>query len=404
MESSPVDPKLSLPTKESPDAMISPTSDPASSSKRYNNYPKYAPRIWHGMTISSWFQLLLEHRFRVNRYPMSSWITFFSVVNSASNRVQSLRFGRQAKQTPLVDDPIFILGHWRTGTTLLHSLFQLDPTYWAPSTYECLSPGHFMVTENLFPQLMEFPARRPMDNMSMGWTQPQEDEFVLCTRGLPSVYRNIAFPYDRVTCVDSLTMENASDRMRTRWKKTLDKFVRYLNVARHRQLVLKSPTHTGRIKLLLELYPNAKFVHLARDPQEFIPSTLYLWRALEVTNGLIHDANDIDREQYVFDCLHQMYQGFDEAKQAIPAGNYCELTYPELTEDTEAALGRVYDQLSLGDFDRVAGPIRNYMAERSDYQRNRHEVSPELVERIRSEAAFYSHRFLSEHESSQEAA
>ena len=80
------------------------------------------------------------------------------------------------------------LGHWRTGTTYLHELLIRDPRHSYPTTYQCLAPGHFLISEAWLPKVFFFfvPSRRPMDNMPAGWDRPQEDEFGLCLLGAPS--------------------------------------------------------------------------------------------------------------------------------------------------------------------------------------------------------------------------
>ncbi len=388
-------PTMTLPVLQAKPIMLkrTSTSDTAVNS-RFNEYPKYAPRIWHGMSFSNWIQLLREHHFEADRLPMSSWITFFSVVNSSCNHVQAAFYKRKAQQTPLVDDPIFILGHWRTGTTLLHSLFQVDERLWTPTTYECLSPDHFIVSERIFPHLMQMPTRRPMDNVSMGWNRPQEDELAICTRGATSVYRNIAFPHHPTTNLESLTMEQVSAAELQQWRRALQNFVSYLNYAHRRRLVLKSPTHTGRIARLLELYPNARFVHLTRDPHEFIPSTLHLWRALDATNGLRHDVSGVDRENYTFDCYRRMYGGFERQKSLIPSANFCQVTFENLTNDSVSVMRRIYESLSLGDFEPAEEPLQQFVDSQRNYKRNRHEHDSPLHDRIDTECADYLKRYI----------
>src|SRR3974377_1277147 len=39
--------------------------------------------------------------------------------------------------------PVFVLGFWRSGTTLLHELLCCDQQFGFPSTYACMNPSHF---------------------------------------------------------------------------------------------------------------------------------------------------------------------------------------------------------------------------------------------------------------------
>src|SRR5262249_37202264 len=123
-------------------------------------------------------------------------VTFVSLVHTVLRIVQTAVFGRRVRRTALAAPPLFILGHWRTGTTLLHELLIQDDRHAFPTTYECLEPNHFLLTEGLLTRWLWFlmPSRRPMDNMRAGFDRPQEDEFALCMLGQGSPYLTIAFP------------------------------------------------------------------------------------------------------------------------------------------------------------------------------------------------------------------
>src|SRR5207245_5167275 len=129
-----------------------------------------------------------------------------------------------------------------------------------PNTYQCLEPNHFLLTEGLVKRFLYFlmPSRRPMDNMKAGWDRPQEDEFALCMMGQPSPYNMIAFPNRPPMDQHAFSPDRLPPRKRQAWKTA---FLRYLRQLAHkdpRRLVLKSPTHSCRIRTLLELFPDAR--------------------------------------------------------------------------------------------------------------------------------------------------
>src|SRR5204863_6827505 len=123
-------------------------------------------------------------------------VTGVSCCHTALRYIQDQWYGSRVDRTPIREAPLFIIGHWRSGTTLLHELLILDQRHTFPNTYQCLAPNHFLLTERVFSRLFGFllPSRRPMDNMAAGWDKPQEDEFALCMLGQPSPYLTIAFP------------------------------------------------------------------------------------------------------------------------------------------------------------------------------------------------------------------
>ncbi len=255
----------------------------------YNHVPVLSPRIWHGMQPLVVGKLMGENRYDIDaaRWPMAIGIFIASGLPSVANRLQAVMYRRAAQELPLVRAPVFVIGHWRSGTTLLHELLTLDDRFACPNTFQCFNPNSFLLTEPWLKRLTGFllPKRRPMDNMDMGWDVPQEDEFALLTMGLPSMYRHIAFPNHVPRHLDYLNMEGIPAPELERWKTGLRQFISYLNLHYRKAMVLKSPPHTGRIRVLNEMYPQAQFIHLTRHPQEFIPSTMHMWSACILPTG-----------------------------------------------------------------------------------------------------------------------
>ncbi|NJN00849.1 MAG: sulfotransferase [Aquincola sp.] len=184
------------------------------------------------------------------------------VLNSFASVFTELMFAHRARATKLAEPPLFVLGHWRSGTTLLHELLIRDERHTYPNTYECFAPHHFIWTEWFVPPLLRklLPSTRPMDAMEAGWERPQEDEFALCNLGIPTPYLAWAFPQHGPVHDEYLDLVGLSNAERERWKEALKSFVHYVASMRNRRIILKSPTHTARVKTLLEVFPDARFV------------------------------------------------------------------------------------------------------------------------------------------------
>ena len=125
-----------------------------------------------------------------------------------------------------------------------------------------------------------------MDNMAAGWNHPQEDEFALCNMGARSPYLTIVFPNRPPQDQEYLDLERVSPEGLRRWKAKLRWFLQCITLRNPKRIVLKSPPHTCRVKVLLEMFPKAKFVHIVRDPYVIFPSTVNLWKRLYRDEGL----------------------------------------------------------------------------------------------------------------------
>jgi hypothetical protein len=347
--------------------------------------PEWTPRIWEGCDFFAWMRLLARNRFAV--HPSCLYIavivTVVSIYHTLLRFLQEAWLGGRIRRTPIKQPPIFIIGHWRTGTTLLHELLILDSRHNYPTTYECLEPNHFLLTEKLLTRLFWFltPSHRPMDNMAAGWDRPQEDEFALCMLGQPSPYLKIAFPNRPEPYPESDDLEGMPPGQLASWKRAFYRLVQRLTLKDPRRLVLKSPTHTCRIKTLLQLFPDALFVHIVRDPHVVFPSTVTLWKTLWKTHGL-QPPNYADLEDYVFGKFTHLYERLEEGRKLIDPARFHEMRYEDLVRDPVGEMQKLYEHWQLGGFAEVQPRLERYLAGVKDYKTNRYEQSAEQRARI----------------------
>lgn len=301
---------------------------------------------------------------RRSRWHLAAIATASSVVQSVLGFAQQVVYGRQILNAPIRRAPVFILGHWRSGTTLLHELLACDPRHAAPTTYDCFNPHHFLLTRSWLPTLLRrfAPSRRPMDAMMAGWNRPQEDEFALLLLGQPSPYERIAFP-DRPNAGDvALDLRCLSPPARRTWERTLYRLVQGLTLANGgRRLILKSPPHTGRVPTLLKLFPDARFIHIVRDPYAVYSSTLNLWRALFAAQGL-QRASWEDLDESILDTFSRLHQSLTDARGYIPCGRFYQMRYEDLVRNPIVHLEAIYRDLELGDFDPIRQSVEKYLA------------------------------------------
>jgi hypothetical protein len=317
-------------------------------------------------------------------------------MNSVLNALQRAFYGRRIARVTLAP-PIFIIGHWRSGTTFLHELLTRDPALTAPSTYECFNPGHFHLSARVFTKLdYLIPGTRPMDDMKMSWHNPQEDEFALLNMGVPSPYQELAFPNHRKRTASYLSLDQFSPRQRTKWRETFVTFLKSVTLYRMNQsggavprLVLKSPPHTARLAALSEMFPDAKFIHIVRNPAEVFPSSVRTWSTLFEVQGcqtpraeaLPNGAPSI--EDYVLSTFNELYRNFAQARAAIPAARFCELRYEDLVADPFAQLQRLYEHLALGPFEEARPHFAAHLAAVRDYRPSRHQITPDTQTEMR---------------------
>jgi hypothetical protein len=348
------------------------------------------------MRWSTWMGLVAENGFRIHPYRVHRALfnALFGLGNSLLRPVQKALYGRQIAATRVQHAPLFILGHWRTGTTLLHELLALDEQLAYSTTLQSFAPHHCLITERFLTRFGGFllPKRRPMDNMPNGWDRPQEDDFALLALGAPTPYRRLAFPNHPPPCMEFLDLKGVRESECRRWKEAMMHFVQLLTFRHSKRLVLKSPAHTGRVALLLELFPQARFIHLSRNPYAIFASTRRLWRTLDHLQGCqIPHHRDLD--QYILESLNRMYRGHEEQSAAIPTGHLVNVRYEDLAADPVGQLREIYQQLDFQGFESVQGRVEDYARRHRDYQPSRYQLEPEMVKQVRRRWARYFRRY-----------
>ncbi len=357
----------------------------AGTAARRNYYPQRTPRFWHGMRFCAAVRLLAKNRFRIHpfRWGMTFMVLLCSAISSTLYLIVKLLHGRRIDQTNISEPPIFIIGHWRSGTTLLHELLIRDPRFAYPTTYECFAANHFVVSEWILPRMFWFllPPKRPMDNMSAGFDRPQEEEIALCALGAPTPYLRMAFPNHPPPYSEFYDMEGVNANDLQRFKHLLTWFVKALTYYKKKRIVLKSPPNTGRIAVLADIFPGTKFIHCVRDPCALFPSTRRTWEALDHAQGF-QLPNHEDLDEYIFDTLPRMYGGFESQRSSVDPTSICDVRYEDLAHDPVGQLQMVYEKLDIGGFENVRAQIEEYVESQKDYQPNRHELDPDTKAEI----------------------
>jgi hypothetical protein len=327
-----------------------------------------------GLTTPDWWRLLRENRFAVDPiyWHRAAFITFISLFKSVYSRREEQRYGAAVANVELAGPPLFILGHWRSGTTHLHNLLaQDDHQFGFPNNYQVFSPRTFLSTEDWitrrFSALM--PSRRPMDNMAVSFSTPQEDELALCLTTLRSEYLAMCFPRREEHYTRYLTLRGVPQHEVEKWKATLLWFLKKLTFKYGRPLLLKSPPHTGRIRLLIDLFPDARFVHIHRDPYALFQSLRHYYDTAPWYTYLQRpDRTDLD--QRILRRHNILYDAFFEERQLIPEGQFHEVSYEELERDPVGQIRALYAGLGLAGFEEMETRLQGYLASIAGYEKN----------------------------------
>jgi hypothetical protein len=319
--------------------------------------------MFEGITFGEWAELLRKEGYRIDPicWPRAAWITAMSLRNSVAARAVEREFGAAIEETT-VEAPVFILGHYRSGTTHLHEMLALGPRFAVPTRFQTFNPRTFLGAGRL---------SRVVRELFMLPRKVQEDEVAYMVLTRLSPYMDWCFPRSRVGYRHTLTFRDARPDEVAAWSAAIVRFLRSLTLATGRPLILKSPPHTARMRPLLEIFPDARFVHIRRDPYAVFVSTMRLLRDLRPVFRLQRGPRAIDVEA-VLRTYTEMYDAYFADREHVPAGQLVELAYEDLERDPVGQVRAVYEGLSLGDFEPFRPTLEAYLASIADYQKNRH--------------------------------
>lgn len=340
--------------------------------------------LYHGMKLSTMVKLFaLKPSLRPNRIIRLGLMPIWGVYNSFWAGVETLLYSKKIRETELAGPPVFILGYWRSGTTLLHTLMTQDSRYTFPSLYQTVFPWHFLCTEKVFTSLTGWmvPKSRPMDNVEVHWNVPQEDEFAICSMCLISPYTLPLRPFDQEEWTRSFHIEDLSPEDRKTWEDTILHFMKKLTVRSPKPLIMKSPSHTYRVKALLKLFPDAKFIHISRHPFDVFNSTLHL-RSTMIEENTLGSSYHPNAEESVLETFMEAYRTYEADRHLIPPENLTEVKYENLSQNPMAEIERIYKELQLGDFEFVRKALEKKLVNHKDYKKNRFGRDPHWQQRV----------------------
>jgi hypothetical protein len=290
-----------------------------------------------------------------------SLLSLWAFANALCLQIDRLLFPGYRKER--IENPVFIVGNARSGTTLFHRLLCGDEERFVYfRTWEILFPSLLQKKlikaltagcRRLFPELSRrisgWEERQLQSIKTMhpiGIDKPEEDEFLLLIP-FASATLAVLFPY-----VDQLNELVEFDSRPLPVRERILRFYREC-VARQlhlyggeRTLVSKNPAFISKLRSLAEEFPDAKFVYLIRNPFETIPSLLKLMRTIWEGLGLDSGHIESSTRRLAEGCMRD-YSYAMEVLADLPTDRYAIVEYTELVADPKVTVEKVYQRLGL---------------------------------------------------------
>lgn len=340
-----------------------------------------------GITFVKLIKLLIDNKFNISikKLPVVFILLLVSIRNSLfAMRTQKL-FKKRANS--IDNPPIFILGHWRSGTTFLHNLLIQDEQFIYPKILEVIHPNTFaFLEERYLDKIKDVSVKnRPMDNVKNDPMSAGEEEFAMAALTLKSPIVGWVFPKRYNYYEEYLSFENIPSDERKLWEKEYVHYLERINIDASKTLILKSPTNTARIKMILEMFPNAKFINIHRNPYDVYSSTQKLYNtAIKTANWQI--GYKYNTHKRIINTYKKVYNSYFSQKDLIKKENFIEISFEELEKDTIGTIGKIYSKLNICNFNEMKPKLANYIESIGKYKKNKHpKLNEELTKEIYTE-------------------
>ena len=313
-----------------------------------NSERRWRTRLWAYRWRAYWFDTNWRHQERL--YPISAF---------------EGEGGRKL---------IFVMGFWRSGTTLLHELLAAGPGMAAPRTWQCMNPSGFRIAGT---PASRAAVSRPMDAMLIDTLSAQEDEFALLARGAPSVYRAWLDPRRWDEVLPALEQRTWLALPESQWLADWRTFLGWCMPDAATRLAVKSPNHVFRLQALQRVWPRAHFVWTLRDPVDTWHSNRKMWRAMTAMYALWQGrAKDLDR--FLFKAMAEYAAALRWAADALNSESMTYLDFDRLTRGTAEALQGLTRRLELTPWETWLPRLQGRLSESAGYRQEASEPAAPL--------------------------
>lgn len=340
----------------------------------------------------------LENQFSIEPRYCVKWrkSKLIGSVISLLSMVDAFRWNRLQANRTFDKPPIFILGHWRSGTTYLHNLLCIDKEAGYPTTFQTVFPNNLFAFQRIlkFSMNIFLPDKRPGDGLPLRVDQPQEEEFAIGNEIDYSFYYWMYFPKDAPYFRDiHFSSDKIPEGREQQWKDNYQRFVkRSLLNTKGEVFISKNPPNTARIKWILDLYPDAKFVFMHRNPYEVFRSTKKFFSGV-IPPLQFQDIHTSLFDEHVLESYIALHKAYFEQRDLIPKKNLIEVAYEDLIVDPYQVIYKLAEQFSFPALSRIKDGLQTKIEESKGHQIDNYHLDATTIKKINVRWSLFFTRF-----------
>ena len=289
----------------------------------------------------------------------------------------------------LPKDPIFVLGFYRSGTTYLQQFLLQDDRKGYHSVFQMVFPEIMLSSEKWLLPVMEtmaklFKMQDPVHRIPLSWQFLGEEDATMTTSLNPlGAQWGYFFPSKMMEYFNKYVLfEELSDADKQAWIDSFLYLIKKISIANQgKQLVLKSPPQTARVKLLLSLFPKAKFIFIHRNPYEVFASNRRFWKIAKDIYT-IGKTKNVDVDSIILNTYRKTMDRYLLDKEAIPEGQLVVLAYDDFIKEPIENIKHIYESLHLDDFDYCMSSMISFGSQQKSFVRLDYKLDSEDISTV----------------------
>jgi omega-hydroxy-beta-dihydromenaquinone-9 sulfotransferase len=346
-----------------------------------------------GSSFINLMKLFLVNRGIDREYlPQAFSLAMISFLTIPYRVFEKVKFVRKIAELEIDLPPIFIIGHHRSGTTYFHDLMSRDPNFGYLEHWQGMRGSEIFLSS---PELAKdwadsnYPRKRRADDVMVLASSPAEEEFALGNSSPYSFYTWLWFPKNMKKIFQQCVLfEYENEQIKTQWKKAYTTILKRIILSKNgKRLLLKNPVNTARINILLEIFPDAKFIYLYRNPYTVYASASQLYKRILPLSRL-QNITEVELEENIIFIYQQIMQKYLVDKNHIPPENLIEVKYEDFIGNEILYLNKIYTQFKLSGFEHSESEFKKYIDSQAKYKTNKYILDEKTITKITEEWRF----------------
>jgi hypothetical protein len=341
-----------------------------------------------------------NRRIAFSRIPQLCIYSLKSLFSFFFGMIEMAFYGRRINKTVINEVPIFVLGHYRTGTTLLQKLLCCDDNYGTIQYKDVFTPVPAFLFPGMTAWIQQLIARifkvRNIffNNMSLRIHDPGEEDLYMisgcsrCTTAWGFLFPKAIIKY----FTKWTTFEN--DKEKKQWIRAYGYHLKRITLKNdNKPLILKSPPNIGRIRVLLELFPNARFIFITRNPYQVYYSMQRLWSSVIERYFSLQKISAEEKSDIVFDLYSSLMNQYLEDRELIPQGNHIEIRFEDLEKKPIEEIRKIYEALNIPGFEDSIDRIKQRLELENGYLKNVYDYDEKTLDLISEKWGDFIHEW-----------